>query len=899
MKVDIEELVRKMTLEEKASLTAGADDWHTVAIERLGIPSIGMTDGPNGAKGGHFRNKIACACFPSGIAMGATWDTGLLSEIGKALGEEAISKGYHILLGPCVNIIRSPLGGRNFETFSEDPHLTGRLAVAYINGLQSKNVGVSIKHFACNNSEFERMSISSEVSERAFREIYLPAFKAAVEEADPWTVMSSYNRINGIYASENRYLLTDILKGEWGFNGFVVSDWHGTHATMPVANAGLDLEMPGPARFLGERLVKAVRDGKVKEEIVDDKARRILRIIEKAGAFEGPRKALGKPLQKKEHQELIRRAGAEAMVLLKNDRNVLPLDKETTKTIAVIGPNADAMSIQGGGSSCTNPEHVVTPLEGITSACGDSIAITFEQGCRMGRMLSVIDPRRLTPPEGGEQNGATVEYFNSIDLSGEPVLKRHVNGLELSFSPGFEPEVANRFSARFSAKFAAPKTGPHQFSLAGVGQARLYVDDRLLVDKWEEQAERGDLAGIFLKEKVEAIDMTEGRTYDLQVDFSSGASSLGSLIVGWEFPVEGDPIEKAVAAASTAGAAVVIVGTNHRYETEGFDRRNMELPGRQAELIERVASANRNTVVVLVTGAPVSTEGWIDKVPAVVQAWFPGQESGNAMADVLFGDVNPCGKLPESYPRRLEDNPAFVNYPGECGKVHYGEGIFVGYRYYDAKKIEPLFPFGHGLSYTTFDYSNLTISKPEIELDEELEVTVDVSNTGTRAGKEVVQLYVQDVEATLARPVKELKGFRKVDLKPGETRTITFSLKKEDLSYYDPSEKRWMAESGEFRVLIGSSSRDIRAEGSFRLRSGTIDHVLPMGARLSVGSTLKEIMDDPEGYAVLAKYFGEMMQSPELELAMEMTLLEIAKFVPDRLTPAALKIINDDLTQIR
>jgi beta-glucosidase len=897
MSVNVENLLKEMTLEEKISLAAGADDWHTAAIERLGIPSIGMTDGPNGGKGGYLRNKMTCACFPAGISMGATWDTDLIHEIGKALAEETISKGYDILLGPCINIVRSPLGGRNFETFSEDPYLTGRLAVAYINGVQGLDVGVSLKHFACNNSEFERMSISSEVSERTLREIYLPAFETAVKEAQPWTVMSSYNRINGVYASENTYLLTDVLKGEWGFEGFVVSDWFGTHSSVSSANGGLDLEMPGPPRFFGESLLEAVREGKVDEATIDDKVRRILRIIEKSGAFERPKTPLGRPLQKPEHKKLIRKAAAEGMVLLKNENNVLPLLKDTVNSIALIGPNADAASIQGGGSSKTEPDYAVTPLEGITSKCGSSIEILYEKGCRLGRRLTTIDPRNLRPTGGEGEGAVTAEYFNSPDLSGEPVLKKNVRGLELGFSPGFEPEVDRRFSVRFTGKFTAPKDGTYHFSLASTGMSRLYFDDTLLVDRWEDQKEAVGYGELLPREMVESIEMTEGQIYDIRVEFSSGSSALGGLIAGCELPVKGDSAENAVTAATKAAAAVVIVGTNHNYETEGRDRRSMNLPGKQVELIKRVAAANENTIVVIVAGAPVAMDHWIDSVSAVIQAYFPGQESGNAIADVLFGDVNPCGKLPETLPRRLEDNPAYTNYPGESGKVYYGEGIFVGYRYYDMKKVEPLFPFGHGLSYTTFDYGNLVISKPEFKRGEELELTVDIKNTGTRSGKEVVQFYLQDVEASLARPVKELKGFRKIGLEPGETRTVAFSLNTRDLSFYDPLQKEWVAEAGEFKVLLGSSSKDIRLEGSFTLLSNS-DDALSTDSRLSVGSTLKEILDDDQGYAALEKYFGEMIRSPQLELAMELTLQEIAKFVPDRLTPPVLKMINDDLAEI-
>ena len=816
---EIRNLLERMTLEEKVSLSSGADRWHTVSVERLGVPAITMMDGPNGVRVAIDVEDKTSACFPVGICMGATWNPELIHRVGEALAEEAKHRGCDILLGPNVNIVRSPLNGRNFETYSEDPYLTSRIAVAFINGIQSQNVGASIKHYVCNNSEFERFTISSEVRERALREIYLPAFKAAVEEADPWTVMAAYNKINGTYATEQRYLLSDILKGEWGYKGFVVSDWGAVHSTIPAAKAGTDLEMPGPAKFFGKQLMKAVKEGKVSESVIDDKVRRILRIVFKSGAFEERKAASDKPLNKPEHQRLAREVASEGIVLLKNDRGILPIQEKNVRSIAVIGPNADEARIQGGGSANVNPYYAVSPLEGIRSLTREnelSIEIFYEQGCRLSDLLDVIDSRNLIPSEDEDQHGLTAEYFNNLDLSGEPFEKKHIDTLRLT-SPYLDPkENKEAYSCRLMGRFAPPKTGTYRFSLVSLGLSRILCNNELIVDNWTKQIPSNRFGGLLSGERVGEIDMVAGETYDIEIDFCK-TFRYAVLRVGCEIPIDGDPIDAAVRAATEADVAVVFVGLSADFESEGFDRPDMNLPNAQIELIGKVSSANKNTVVVLNTGAPVMMEGWIDKVSAVVQAWYPGQECGNAIADILFGNVNPSGKLPETFPRRLEDNPAYINYPGENGKVYYGEGIFVGYRYYDKKKIEPLFPFGHGLSYTTFDYSNLKLSSTEIRKDEKLHLTVDVNNTGAEEGKEVVQLYVQDIESSLARPEKELKGFKKIKLKPGEAKTVNFTLDRKHLSFYDPSKRQWNTEPGEFKVLIGSSSHEIRLEGSFSL----------------------------------------------------------------------------------
>jgi len=897
MKEQIKGLLNQMTLEEKVSMVAGSAMWYTTGVERLGIPAIKVTDGPNGARGGNLSGGVSAACFPVGIALASTWNAELVGRVGIALGEEAKTKGARILLGPTVNIHRSPLNGRNFECYSEDPYLSARLAVAYVNGVQSQNVGTSIKHFVCNDSEFERNSINSEVGERALREIYLPPFKAAIKEADTWSVMAAYNKVNGTFASENKCLLTELLKGEWGFKGFVMSDWFGTKSTAAAANDGLDLEMPGPPRMMGHKLLRAVNKGQVSEEVIDDKVQRLLRIIIKSGAFESgqakdvPEQAVDRP----EHRRLARKAAAEGIVLLKNAHNVLPLNE--IKSLAIIGPNAKVAQIQGGGSARVNPHYAITPFEGITNRAGDSITISYEPGCTNHKMLPVIAPSYLTPSGGEGEQGLAVEYFNNPDLSGEPVWATVSESMELFWFGEFSPLVdTEKFSARATGKFTAPETGTYSFSLISAGLSRLTINNVEMIDNWTEQIPGEAFFGTGSQEMMVKMDMTAGQSYDLKVEYSrQQIISFAALRLGCLPPITEDSIDRAAALAAESDVALVFVGLSNEWESEGHDRPNMELPGNQVELIEKVAAANENTVVVLNTGSPISMD-WLDRVAGVVQAWYPGQECGNGIADVLFGDVNPSGKLSQTFPKRLEDNPAYINYPGENGQVLYGEGLFVGYRYYDKKKIEPLFPFGYGLSYTTFEYDHLTLGASEYELGDEVQIAVDVTNTGEREGKEVVQLYVRDIESSLVRPEKELKGFNKVALKPGQTETVNFTLNRDALSFYDPRKKQWVAEAGTFEVLVGSSSRDIRATGIFSLRaSGEADTIPSTSIKLSTSSTLQELVNNTGASAVLEKHLGEMMQAPQLGMAMGFSLEQIAGFVPDILTDEKLAQINEDL----
>lgn len=806
----VEALLSGLTLEEKTSLTAGADLWHTPAVERVGLPALKVSDGPNGVRGRAMGGGPSSACFPCGSALASTWNPELVGRVGRAVGEEARSKQVHVVLAPTVNIHRSPLGGRNFECHSEDPHLSARTAVAFIDGVQSQGVGCCVKHFACNDSEFERNTISSRVGERALREIYLPPFEAAICEAGVWSIMTAYNKVNGTYSAEHARLLREILKGEWGFDGFVVSDWFGTRSTIDSANHGLDLEMPGPGQFLGPKLLDAVKDGLVDEGVVDDMVRRLLRIAERTGALDAePASERAEDLP--EHRDVARQAAGEAIVLLKNERSVLPLDPAGLHSLAVIGPNAEVASIQGGGSARVSPHYQINPLEALRKRVGDAVDLRVELGCTNHRVLPPLGPLGLTPPSK-DGVGLLGEYFSNLELEGEPVIVKPERHLQFHWFGRFSDDLdPGQFSARFSGTFTPDTSGDYTFGLTSAGKSRLFVDGVPEVDNWTRQ-ERGDsYFGLGSTEVTAQVRLEAGRPCKLRIEYTfEGSVLMGGLNVGCLRPIPDDLLERAVATAAGADAAVIFAGSNADWETEGRDRTSMALPGRQAELIERVAAANPRTVVVLNAGAPVEAD-WIDAVPSALAVWYPGQEAGNAISDVLFGDRNPAGRLPTTWPRRLQDNPAFVNYPGENGEVIYGEGIFVGYRYYEAKQIEPRFAFGHGQSYTTFGYGELRTERERVGPDDPIRVWIDVTNTGERRGQEVVQLYVEDPESRLARPPKELRSFRKIELDPGETRTVAFELDRRALSYYDPARSDWVAEPGVFELLVGASSRDIRS----------------------------------------------------------------------------------------
>ena len=811
------ELARKLSLDEKAALTAGADLWHTVAIPRLGIPALVLSDGPSGARGVHMGEGATSALFPCGSALAASWDPELAREVGAAIAEDARTKGANVLLGPTMNLHRSPLAGRNFECHSEDPELSARIAAGFVRGVQSRSVAACAKHFVANDQEFERMSISSEVSERALRELYLVPFEAAVREGGAWCVMSAYNRLNGTFASEHPWLLGDLLKGEWGFDGAVVSDWYGTYSDVAPVRAGLDLEMPGPARRLGAKLADAVRAGELAESVLDAAVLRLLRLCERTGAFAQAPRQSEEAVDRPEHRALARRAAAEAIVLLQNDpletgQTVLPLEPRGLRRLALIGPNAGIAVVQGGGSARVRPHYAVSPLEGIAKRCGDGVELVFEPGCTSHKTLPALHAPLLDGP-------LRVEYWNGHVPDGAPARTSESRESSFTWFGRFAPEIDPRaFSVRIAGALAPRESGAHELSLISAGKSRLFVDGELVVDNWTAQTPGDSFFNLGSSEVRGTVALEAGRSYDLAIEFANvDRVGLGGLKVGGLRAEPADAmLERAVACAAASDAAVVVVGLNDEWESEGHDRATLDLPGRQRELVERVAEANPRTVVVVNAGAPVDC-GWLPRVPAALQLWYAGQEAGNALADVLFGDVNPSGRLPHTLPRRIEDTPAFLDWPGERGRSVYGEGLFIGYRWYERRRIEPRLPFGHGLSYTRFEYANLRLATTRLRPGAPLELSVDITNRGQRAGMEVVQLYVRDVAASVARPEKELRAFAKVELAPGETRTVRFTLAPRALSFWDPARGDWFAEPGEFELGIGASAQDLRVRASFEL----------------------------------------------------------------------------------
>jgi beta-glucosidase len=802
----MDDRIAELTLEEKVALLAGVDWWHTASVERLGIPTLKMSDGPAGVRGAHVSGGPPSNSFPCGTALGATWDVDLVRQVGVALAGELASKGAHLILAPTVNLHRTPLAGRNFECYSEDPFLTARLAVAYIEGVQSEGVGATVKHFVANDSEFERMSISSEVPERALRELYLLPFEAAVREAGTWALMSAYNKVAGSWCSEHEVLLTELLREEWGFDGLVVSDWFGTHTTERATLAGLDLEMPGPPLHRGDKLVQAVRDGALPESVIDQRVARILQLMERTGVLAG---TASDPTVEGYHDDadrhaLLRRAAASSIVLLKNDGPLLPLDASALTSVAVIGPTAAWASTQGGGSAQVAPPYEVSPLAGLQAALPPGVTVTFEAGASIARGPSRLDPTRLA---GGR---LFVEYV--ADADGTVAQTETTARSWFRWDPQFEPAGPGAaWTVRAATTYTAAYAGEHAFSVRTAGRLRLWVGD-LAVDGWDAADGRRTLGG--------SVHLDAGQEVPLRLEWATDNDDLG-LDLRVQEPLPSDLADRAVAAAAAADVAVVVVGLDSTWETEGKDRADLSLPGGQAELVERIAAANRRTVVAVNAGAPIDL-GWLDSVPAVVQLWYPGQEGGNALADVLLGAVNPGGRLPTTFPKRLEDLPAMLNYPGERGEVRYGEGLFIGYRAFDRTGAEPAFPFGHGLSYTTFSYGPVSVSSPSIGPGDGLEVTVAVTNTGAVAGDEVVQLYVGDPEATVLRPPKELKGFVRLrDVGPGETVEARFTLDDRSFAFWDPTVHDWVVEPGTFELLAAASAADVRSRATVTWTGGS------------------------------------------------------------------------------
>lgn len=834
----IADLLPRLTLEEKIGMIHGDEsipEASTRPVPRLGIPRLLFTDGPNGVRVDRSTPML------TGVGLASTWNPDLIYKAAVILGHETLAKGRNVLLGPCVNIERWPLGGRNFESYSEDPYLAGRMAVAYINGLQSTGVAASLKHFAMNNQETQRGTISVETDERTMQEIYLPQFKAAVKEAQPWTIMCSYNRINGTHSCENHHLLTDILKNDWGYKFAVISDWGGVHSTIPTAMSGMDVEMP-TGDFTGIALLQAVKDGKVPESVIDDKVARVLRVMFTSGLFDHKITFDPKWVDSPESRAMALTVARESITLMKNTNNFLPIDRKKIKTIAVIGPNAAVARTGGGGSSQVDAYYAVSPLEGIIKQAGENIKISFAQGCDIQQKVEYedISPAYFLPPDAttktestsggqtdnngvlmatssgtnsGANNGLKVEYF--IDKNRKRTalagIVQSIDNDYRSNPPGGPINVEN-FAVRYKGKLIPPVDGTYKFILINNQQAIFTLNGKTIIKNY---------AFFPTSAKTADVELKGGQIYDLKLEFETTGEYAKELKLKWIMPNH-HPLQDAVDLAAKSDMAVVVLGTYNDLEREGYDREYMDLPGRQNELIEKISKANPNTVVVLANGSPLDLHSWIDRVPAVVDMWFGGSEGGRALGEALFGDINPSGKTTQTWPISYSDTPPShspLDFPGKDGKVNYSEGIFVGYRYYDQNNMKVLFPFGHGLSYTTFKYSGLKITPAAISNGKmTVEVSFNVTNTGKREGKEITEVYVHDYAASAPRPPKELKGFGKVDLKPGETQRVTIKLDESSFSFFDPKTNKWTAEPGKFQIQVGASSRDIRLSGDLMLK---------------------------------------------------------------------------------
>jgi beta-glucosidase len=833
--IDIEAALAALSLDDKCRLVAGRSNWRTHAIPEAGIAQLKMSDGPNGIRGeGHGGSGTPGVVVPAGITLGATWDPDLVGEIGSLIGTEAVRKRAHIVLGPTVNLHRTPIGGRTFECYSEDPELTGALAVAYVRGVQSHDVAVTVKHFVANDTEVERMTVDVDVDERTFRELYLRPFERTVREGDAWGIMSSYNKVAGEHAAENRRLLTDILRDEWGFDGFVVSDWFGVHAAVGAANAGLSLEMPGPVRVYGRKLVAAVERGDVAEEQVDRLVRDLLVLANRVRADErsadDPEQSVDDPAER----ALTRRAAIAGTVLLRNDpdeggHTVLPFDATGLSSVAVIGPNAAIDRCMGGGSASLTPFGHRTLLSAITDRVGPTsdigATITYEPGVRIDRLTPVVRKGQLRRPDG--EPGLHVAYVNGSDWDGEVAAEETAPTSLVRFfgstPAGIDPQA---FAARITGSFVPDVDGPHTVGVVTTGPVTVAVDTgagmTTLVDDPNMELPRSEeFFGYGSDEVTSVIECRAGVPVPLSVKWAAAAGNgFAAIRIGIRSPEPADLMDRAVAAAAAADIAVVMVGTNDEWETEGQDRSTMDLPGRQDELVRRVVAANPRTAVIVNAGSPVTMD-WAaeddpDRAPAVLTSFFAGQEQAEGLVDVLLGVADPGGRLPTTVPKRLADHPAYVHHRPDhdstgAGTQRYGEGLFMGYRGYDARDLAPRFAFGHGLSYGAAEWGEATASAARITADASVTVTIPVTATGERDATVVVQGYVAPVAPAAVRPPKELKAWAKHVVAPGSTSQITLEFGPDAFHRWDTATGTWIVEPGEYDLVIAASATDERS----------------------------------------------------------------------------------------
>jgi len=793
----VEAVLKRMTLEEKVLMCQGGSQRGTAVIGRLGIREMLMYNGNRGLNGGG-------TLFPSGIGQAATWDPDLVKKVGAAIAVEAKAKDFPVLLAPAINIQRDPVCGRVFEYYSEDPCLTGRLAAAFVKGVQGERVVACAKHFAANSQERNRDNVSSEMDERTLREIYVPGFEAAVG-AGVWSVMTGANRFRGESCCQSGHLLNHVLKEDLLFKGFVITDWSGAKDTLKAANGGCDLSMPGKptSPFCKEALLTAVKSGAVKEATIDDKVRRLLRAAYFCGHLEGSPPWKKSPVDFDAHSRLALDVARESIVLLKNDGGLLPLERG--KVIAVIGPNADR-ELLGGGSSGLHPPYYITALQGLRDRFKDDgkiIDVPFD----IGAVWETVSGKHVKTPDGKPGMEAVYSGIRTGTTKQPAKIKRIDPQIDFNWemsSPDrfvIDPAV---FRGIWHGKLRVPVSGSYLMRLSGSGaDIALEIDGKQVIRKFQGTTHLRGIDG--------TVNLDQGREYDLVVKYSK-TSGDAWVKLDWIRPDSGEvmarALEKSVSAAKAADVALVFAGLDHGYDTEAADRENLRIPLYQDVLIEAVVKANPRTVVILNNGSPIEMDPWIAKVPSVVEAWYPGLEHGHAVADVLLGDCNPSGKLPITFPAKYTDSPAHPSRQkaDRKTKTEFDEGIFVGYRWFDGKRIEPLFPFGHGLGYTTFDYKNLAAEKD----GDNVRVSLDVTNTGPCAGAEVAQIYVAPPKGTVPRPPRELKEFARVPLKPGESRHVGMTLDRRAFSHWDEKSGGWVVEPGEYTIEAGSSSRDIR-----------------------------------------------------------------------------------------
>jgi len=807
----VEDLLGKMTLEEKIDFIGGTQGYSIRGDSSLGIPQLLTADGPVGVRG-----KTPSTAYPASICLTASWDTAMAGRVGAGIGMEARSKNTAVMLGPAMNIHRAPMCGRNFEYLGEDPFLAGKIAANYIRGLQSQGVMATAKHYLGNNQEFDRNNVSSDMDERTLREIYLPAFRASVTEGKVAAVMTSYNLVNGVHASQNDFIINKILKDEWKFDGFVMSDWGSINDMIRSTNGGLDLEMPSGKVMCRDSLLPAIESGKVLVSTIDDKVRRILRQEERFGMLDDRDPSRGAPLDSAFTRSAALDAARGGVVLLRNENGMLPLDAKKIRSVAVIGPNAHPAVTGGGGSSSVMPVHSLSLLEALQRVAGPDVKVTLEPGSISGGQEppEFYDRTEFcTMVDGKPVQGLKAEFFSKRWPQGKADYEAIFPVLNRVFSDSLPGVSRNRFFARFLGILKVPQSGLYRFVVSSDGGYRLTIDNKPVVGSWWGQKEA---------EKSGLVSLEAGREYPVELGYYQLRES-GVIRLGYDAP---DAVERKFAevhdrvhkTAQSHDCVVLSVGFNGETESEGSDR-PFQLSAEQERLVAEVLKAGKNTIVVLNAGGNVDMSGWLPKTAALVHAWYPGQEGNLAVAEILFGVTNPSGKLPVSFEKRWEDNATFNSYYDTDGdkRVAYSEGVFLGYRHFDTRGVEPLFPFGFGLSYTKFEFGKLRVKGGKLKFSEPVEIKVRVTNTGKREGAEIVQLYVEDPVSSVPRPAKELKAFAKVWLKPGEGRDVSFTLHEDAFQFFHPDKRCWVAEPGEFVLLAGESSRDIRTKRTIRM----------------------------------------------------------------------------------